>query len=160
MSMPQRAAASPSPWDGQPDPATRRKLQAAKLRLTPQRCIVLVTLRADSEHFIDAEALQAATVRAGHGVTLSSVYRILCEFERAGIVHCIHLGARTLFRAVGEGGARPQFVCTGCGQTAPLGDETVLARLVELAGQRGFVLTQAFTLAAACTACRAQSGRP
>ncbi len=45
-------------------------------------------------HFIDAESLQAAAVRAGHGVTLSSVRRILGEFERTGIVHGIHLGAR------------------------------------------------------------------
>lgn len=140
--------------DWQPDADILNKLRRAELRLTLQRRVVLMTLQAYRRRFVDAETLHIATVRAGHPITISSVYRNLAEFEQAHLAHSARVGPRTLFRAVeGAGGPQAQLVCTRCGHAEPLIDDPLWARIVELAGQRGFSLAPSLTWGGLCADC-------
>jgi Fur family transcriptional regulator, stress-responsive regulator len=72
----------------------RDTLRSAGLRVTPQRVALLAALRSVYGH-ATAETLQTAAREAGIEVPLPTVYAVLSDLVRAGLVRQVH----------GEGGA-------------------------------------------------------
>jgi Fe2+ or Zn2+ uptake regulation protein len=133
----------------------RRELRSAGLRVTPQRVALLTALRAAQDH-ATAEALQVATTARGTAIPMPTVYAVMADLVRAGLVRDVR----------GEGGAtrfdanvarHHHLACSRCGALLdiPCAEVDGSGPCLTLADDRGWQLDAAeVTFRGLCPACR------
>ena len=72
-------------------------LRNAGLRATRPRLALAALLFGNGRRHVSAESLQEEAARAGYGVSPATVYNTLHEFERAGLLREIAIGAQRAY---------------------------------------------------------------
>ncbi len=74
------------------------QLKSAGLKITLPRLKVLHILEQSPNHHLSAEDIYKALLESGEDVGLATVYRVLTQFETAGLVtrHNLKVGIRSL----------------------------------------------------------------
>lgn len=133
-----------------------QRLQAAGLRVTPQRTAVLQALMAAAEP-VTARTVWH-TVRAAHpSVSLDTVYRNLTALVHHGLISQVNLQSRdsARFEFQGETGHHHHFVCLDCGRAFCVEACPVPAVTVRPAEDPGFeVRGHAFEVYGRCSGCQ------
>ena len=117
-----------------------QELRKAGLKVTLPRVKILQLMEEaeDDNHHLSAEDVYKSLLDAGEDVGLATVYRVLTQFESAGLVvrHNFEGGHSVFEMAKGE--HHDHMVCLETNQVIEFYDDIIENRQRELAHQRGF----------------------
>jgi Fur family ferric uptake transcriptional regulator len=118
-----------------------QELKKAGLKVTLPRMKILEILeKSDAARHLSAEDVYRVLLGSGEEIGLATVYRVLTQFEGAGLVTRHHFeGAHAVFE-LNRGGHHDHIVCTQCGRVEEFYDEVIERRQVQVAAQRGFAI--------------------
>lgn len=116
-------------------------LKNAGLKATGPRIKILELLEQGDSAHLSAEDIYRMLTEAGEDVGLATVYRVLTQFESAGLVvrHKFEDG-RAVFE-LDNGGHHDHIVCVGCGKVEEFVDNVIEQRQREIAEKAGFQMT-------------------
>lgn len=115
-------------------------LKKAGLKATLPRLKILRILEDASEHHLTAEDVYKQLLAAGEEVGLATVYRVLTQFEAAGMVirHNFE-GGRSVFE-INHGSHHDHMVCIECGNVFEFMDDAIEERQRRVAEKAGFIV--------------------
>lgn len=116
-------------------------LRKAGLKVTVPRMKILETLAKNENRHMSAEDLYKALLDAGEEIGLATVYRVLTQFENAGLVSRHHFeGGQSVFE-LDEGEHHDHILCVKCGRVDEFLDEVIEERQIHIAESRGYRMT-------------------
>ncbi|AXY43311.1 ferric iron uptake transcriptional regulator [Halomonas alkalicola] len=117
------------------------ELRKAGLKVTLPRVKILQILEnAQGEHHMSAEDVYKTLLEAGEDVGLATVYRVLTQFESAGLVVRHNFdGGHAVFE-ISQDEHHDHMVCLESGEIIEFFDETIERRQQEIAEEHGFDL--------------------
>tara|TARA_R110002072_G_scaffold150253_1_gene298525 strand:+ start:9344 stop:9763 length:420 start_codon:yes stop_codon:yes gene_type:complete len=119
-----------------------QELRKAGLKVTLPRVKIMQILE-DSEmgvQHMSAEAVYQALRDAGEDVGLATVYRVLTQFESAGLVTRNHFETGHSVFELAKGEHHDHMVCMGSGEVVEFTDATIEQRQREIAEEHGYEL--------------------
>lgn len=121
-------------------PDTNTDLKKAGLKATVPRLKILEILEAAEHPHLTAEDVYQRLRESGEDVGLATVYRVLTQFQAAGLVirHNFE-GGRSVFE-VNQGGHHDHMVCLECGRVFEFYDPEIERRQSSVAEKEGFVI--------------------
>lgn len=124
-----------------PNQTSSLDLKKAGLKVTLPRVKILEILESSNEHHMSAEDVYRALIDAQADVGLATVYRVLTQFETAGLVTRHHFdGGQAIFE-LDTGDNHDHIVCLKSGRVAEFKDDKIEKRLLEIAVELGYELT-------------------
>ncbi|MFE8070714.1 ferric iron uptake transcriptional regulator [Marinobacteraceae bacterium S3BR75-40.1] len=117
------------------------ELRKAGLKVTLPRVKILNILEgAEEHHHLSAEDVYKKLLDAGDDVGLATVYRVLTQFEAAGLVlrHNFE-GGHAVFELASDD-HHDHMVCTQTGKVVEFYDEVIEQRQKQIAEENGFDL--------------------
>jgi Fur family transcriptional regulator, ferric uptake regulator len=118
-----------------------QQLKNAGLKITMPRVKVLQILEQSSHHHLSAEGVYKALLDMGEDVSLATVYRVLTQFEAAGLVARHNFeGGHSIFE-LSQGEHHDHLVCVKCGRIEEFVDETIEQRQQLIAERANFKMT-------------------
>lgn len=116
------------------------ELKKAGLKTTVPRLKILGILEGSEVRHMTAEDVYKELLDAGEDIGLATVYRVLTQFETAGLVirHNFE-GGRSVFELDDEG-HHDHLVCVECGRVFEFYDKTIEERQRKVAENSGFIL--------------------
>ena len=128
------------------------ELKSSGLKATLPRIKVLEAFQKSAERHLSAEDVYKVLLADGSDVGLATVYRVLMQFEQAGLLSRNHFEAGKAVFELNEGQHHDHLVCLDCGRVEEFFDAEIEARQRLVAQQRGFTLQDhALSLYANCT---------
>ncbi|MFO8045517.1 MAG: ferric iron uptake transcriptional regulator [Halomonas sp.] len=117
------------------------ELRKAGLKVTlPRVKILQILVSAQGEHHMSAEDVYKTLLEAGEDVGLATVYRVLTQFESAGLVVRHNFdGGHAVFE-ISQEEHHDHMVCLDSGEIIEFFDETIERRQQEIAEEHGFDL--------------------
>lgn len=117
-------------------------LRNAGLKVTLPRVKILEILEKQQEdRHLSAEKVYKILLSEGEEIGLATVYRVLTQFEAAGLVQRHHFeGGNSIFE-VNKGSHHDHVVCMKCGKVDEFTDEIIEKRQEEIAAGLGYALT-------------------
>lgn len=133
-------------------------LQKAGLKATLPRLKILKFLESTSIRHLSAEDVYKAMLDSDDEVGLATIYRVLTQFESAGLVTRHHFeGGHSVFE-LNEGKHHDHIVCVKCGHVEEFYDETIENRQHLIADKHGFSMTDhALTIYGVCADCESEN---
>jgi Fur family transcriptional regulator, ferric uptake regulator len=121
-----------------------QELRAAGLKVTVPRLKILQLLESSEIRHLAAEDVYKMLLESGDDVGLATVYRVLTQFETAGLVQRHHFeGGRSVFELTrNELEHHDHIVCVKCGLVVEFFDELIEKRQHEIAEAKGFEVTE------------------
>lgn len=121
-------------------PDTNTDLKKAGLKATIPRLKILEILEAAEHPHLTAEDVYQRLRESGEDVGLATVYRVLTQFQAAGLVirHNFE-GGRSVFE-INQGGHHDHMVCLECGQVFEFYDREIESRQSSVAEKAGFII--------------------
>jgi len=116
------------------------ELKKAGLKATLPRLRVIQMLENASERHMSAEDVYKALLETGEDVGLATVYRVLTQFETAGLVSRHHFEGHSVFE-LDEGEHHDHILCVKCGKVDEFVDETIERHQREIAERAGYQMT-------------------
>ncbi len=117
-----------------------KELRKAGLKVTLPRLKILEILRDNSDRHMTAEDIYKALIEAGEDIGLATVYRVLTQFENAGIVSRNHFEGGSSVFELDDGEHHDHMVCVDTGDVIEFFDERIEALQEEIAERHGFDL--------------------
>ena len=131
-------------------------LRNAGLKVTLPRVKILEILeKQTSDRHLSAEQVYKILLSENEDIGLATVYRVLTQFEAAGLVARHHFeGGNSVFE-LDHGAHHDHIVCTKCGKVDEFTDDTIESRQKEIAQRLGYELTDhSLYLYGYCAACK------
>ncbi len=117
------------------------ELRKAGLKVTLPRMKILDILETTSSRHQSAEDVYKALLETGEDIGLATVYRVLTQFEAAGLVNRHHFeGGHSVFE-LNEGSHHDHILCVKCGKVDEFIDDTIEKRQKAIAADLGYELT-------------------
>ena len=114
------------------------ELKKAGLKATLPRLKILSILEDSKDRHMTAEDVYKHLLDAGEQVGLATVYRVLTQFEAAGLVMRHNFeGGRSVFE-INQGGHHDHMVCLECGKVFEFYDTAIEERQHKIAEKAGF----------------------
>lgn len=118
------------------------RIKQAGLKVTLPRVKILNALETSDKHHLSAEDVYKALLQKGEEIGLATVYRVLTQFEGAGLVCRHHFeGGQSVFE-LNRGGHHDHLVCVECGKVVEFVEEAIEERQRAIARQHGFTLEE------------------
>jgi Fur family ferric uptake transcriptional regulator len=136
------------------------ELKNSGLKATLPRIKVLEVFQNTSQRHMSAEDVFKTLLAEGADVGLATVYRVLMQFEQAGILSRNHFeGGKAVFE-LNEGKHHDHMVCVSCGKVEEFYDAEIERRQQHIAKSRGYELhDHALSLYVLCQDCRQRPKR-
>lgn len=131
-------------------------LKKVGLKATLPRLKILEILEsAGTARHMSAEDVYKALLEHGEDVGLATVYRVLTQFEQAGILTRHHFeGGQSVFE-MDEGKHHDHILCTKCGRVDEFVDSTIEERQKAIADKLGYTITDhSLYIYGICKECR------
>jgi len=130
-------------------------LKKVGLKITLPRIKVLQILESTPDHHLSAEDVYRTLLESGEDIGLATVYRVLTQFEEAGLVVRHHFeGGHSVFE-LDYGLHHDHLVCVKCNKVEEFIDETIEARQRYVAEKAGYVMTDhSLNIYGFCKNCR------
>ncbi len=136
-----------------------KELKRAGLKTTLPRMKILEMLEGVDVRHLSAEDIYKSLLESGDDVGLATVYRVLTQFEAAGIV-CRHRfeDGRAVFE-LNKGEHHDHIVCMQCGKVQEFVDSIIEERQRQIAEKAGFLMTDhCLYIYGVCGECRSKAG--
>lgn len=116
-------------------------LRKAGLKATLPRLKILEILQANKESHLSAEDVYRLLMNDDEDIGLATIYRVLSQFENAGLVIRHHFeDGHALFEL--EQGPHDHLICVKCGKIEEFFDTTMQERQRDVAQKSGFDLSK------------------
>jgi Fur family transcriptional regulator, ferric uptake regulator len=119
-------------------------LKSSGLKATLPRLKILEVFQRSSAaqgiRHMSAEDVYKALIAEQIDVGLATVYRVLTQFEQAGLLTRHHFEAGRAVFELNEGAHHDHLVCLTCGRVEEFFDADIEARQQRVAAERGFTL--------------------
>lgn len=115
-------------------------LKKLGLKITLPRVKILHILENAAEH-LSAEKIFHILSGMGDDIALATVYRVLTQFEEAGLIIKHHFDADHSVFELNKGEHHDHLVCLKCGRIDEFFDETIETRQLAIAQTHGFQIT-------------------
>jgi Fur family ferric uptake transcriptional regulator len=128
------------------------ELKSSGLKATLPRIKILEVFQKTSLRHMTAEDVYKALLAEDSDIGLATVYRVLMQFEQAGILSRSHFESGKSVFELNEGQHHDHLLCLTCGRVEEFYDAEIEARQRAVSEQRGFALQEhALSLYAVCT---------
>lgn len=117
------------------------ELRKAGLKVTLPRIKILSILESSSTRHISAEDVYKQLLESGDDVGLATVYRVLTQFEAAGLVVRHHFETGHAVFELDQGEHHDHLVCVKCGHVQEFIDDVIEKRQQEIAEKLSFEIT-------------------
>ena len=115
-------------------------IRKAGLKVTLPRVKILEVLEAGEAQHMSAEDVYKRLLERGEEIGLATVYRVLTQFEAAGLVEKHHFEGGVSVFELNRGAHHDHIVCTNCGRVEEFVDEVIEERQQAIAAERGFAI--------------------
>ena len=117
-------------------------LKKAGLKVTLPRMKILELLESGSLRHQSAEDLYKALLSQNEEIGLATVYRVLTQFEGAGLVTRHHFeGGQAVFE-LNQGEHHDHLVCTSCGKVVEFMDDVIEQHQNQIAKINNFIISE------------------
>ena len=128
------------------------ELKSSGLKATLPRIKILEIFQRSTLRHLTAEDVYKVLLLEGSDIGLATVYRVLMQFEQAGILSRNHFESGKAVFELNEGHHHDHLVCVDCGHVEEFFDAQIEARQRSVAKERGFLLEEhSLALYARCT---------
>ena len=117
-----------------------QSLKEIGLKATLPRRRILELFEASKVRHLSAEDVYRALIGEGMDVGLATVYRVLTQFEQAGLLTRQHFETGKAVFELNQGGHHDHLVCLQCGRVEEFYDGEIEKRQSEVARKGGFEL--------------------
>ena len=133
------------------------ELKNTGLKATLPRLKILEIFQAGGQRHMTAEDVFRVLLNDHSDIGLATVYRVLAQFEQAGILERSHFESGKAVYEINEGTHHDHLICTSCGRVEEFYDAEIERRQQLVASERGWVLQDhAMSLYGLCAACVAR----
>lgn len=120
----------------------QRELKSVGLKATLPRLKILELFENSEERHLSAEDVYKIMITTGEDVGLATVYRVLTQFEDAGLLVRHHFESGKAVFELNGGEHHDHIVCVKCGRVEEFIDEEIERRQKEAAESRGFTMQE------------------
>ena len=129
-----------------------RELKGSGLKVTVPRLKVLDLFHQSAERHLTAEDVYRRLLEEHSDIGLATVYRVLTQFEQAGLLVRHHFEGGKAVYELNEGTHHDHMVCLDCGRVEEFYDAEIEKRQNDVAKLKGFeIADHALSLYAHCT---------
>lgn len=134
---------------------SNQELRDAGLKVTTPRVKILDVFAKAPQHHLSAEDVYRILFEAGHDVGLATVYRVLTQFEQAGLVKRHNFeGGHAVFE-LDSGEHHDHLVCGECGTVVEFFDTLIEEQQKEVAKKYGFnIAYHSLIIYGCCSICQ------
>lgn len=118
-----------------------QELRRLGLKVTNPRLKILHILEQAAVRHLSAEDVYRTLLSTGEDVGLATVYRVLTQFEEAGLVRRHHFEEGYSVFELNQGEHHDHLVCLKCGHVDEFVDKIIENRQQKVAEQAGFQMT-------------------
>ncbi|MBP6903326.1 MAG: ferric iron uptake transcriptional regulator [Burkholderiaceae bacterium] len=128
------------------------ELKSSGLKATLPRIKILEVFQRSAQRHMTAEDVYKLLLAEGADIGLATVYRVLMQFEQAGLLSRNHFESGKSVFELNEGKHHDHLVCLSCGHVEEFYDPEIERRQRAVAEAHGFELQDhALSLYAVCT---------
>ena len=121
---------------------TPHDLKTAGLKATLPRLKIINLFEQSKVRHLTAEDVYKKLLAEGLDVGLATVYRVLTQFEQAGLLVRHHFETGKAVFELNEGGHHDHLVCVQCGRVEEFFDPEIEKRQMKIARERGFDIAE------------------
>jgi Fur family ferric uptake transcriptional regulator len=131
------------------------EIKSSGLKATLPRIKILDVFRHTERRHMTAEDVYRALLGEDADIGLATVYRVLTQFEQAGLLTRSNFESGKAVYELNEGQHHDHLVCLDCGRVEEFMDPEIEQRQRAIAEQRGFALQEhSLALYARCSKAR------
>ncbi|TVO75909.1 ferric iron uptake transcriptional regulator [Sedimenticola selenatireducens] len=119
-----------------------QEIRNAGLKVTAPRVKILELLERSDEQHVSAEDVYKMLLAANEDIGLATVYRVLTQFEEAGLVEKHHFEDGYSVFELNKGEHHDHIVCVTCGRVEEFVDDTIENRQKKIADDLGFQISE------------------
>ncbi len=112
------------------------------LKVTLPRLKILEMLEQCEQRHVSAEDVYKYLLESGSDIGLATVYRVLTQFESAGLVKRHHFDEGHSVFELNQGEHHDHIVCITCGRVDEFYDEVIETRQKEIAQSMGYEIAE------------------
>jgi Fur family ferric uptake transcriptional regulator len=140
---------------------TNHDLRNAGLKATLPRLKIISLFETSKVRHMTAEDVYKQLLTEGLDIGLATVYRVLTQFEQAGLLVRHHFESGKAVFELNEGQHHDHLVCLQCGRVEEFYDAEIEKRQQKVACERGFqIVEHALYLYAECVKPRCPHRKP
>jgi Fur family ferric uptake transcriptional regulator len=117
-------------------------LKSIGLKATLPRLKILDLFEQSDKRHMTAEEVYRLLSDEGQDIGLATVYRVLTQFEQAGLLIRHHFDSDKAVFELNEGEHHDHLVCLQCGKVEEFFDSEIEKRQNRIAKERGFVIRE------------------
>ena len=118
------------------------ELKSTGLKATLPRLKILDVFQKGAQRHMTAEDVFRVLLEERSDIGLATVYRVLTQFEQAGILTRSHFESGKAVYELNEGTHHDHMVCLDCGRVEEFYDAEIEKRQNEVAKSRGFSISE------------------
>jgi Fur family transcriptional regulator, ferric uptake regulator len=127
-------------------------LKSSGLKATLPRLRILDLFENAAVRHMSADDIYRLLMQEGLDIGLATVYRVLTQFEQAGLLQRHHFESGKAVFELNQGGHHDHLVCLQCGRVEEFYDAEIEKRQERIAQERGFRIHEhSLSLYADCT---------
>lgn len=139
--------------------STSHDLKNIGLKATLPRLKILNLFENSDVRHLTAEDVYKMLLGEGMEIGLATIYRVLTQFEQAGILIRHHFESGKAVFELNQGGHHDHLVCIQCGHVEEFYDAEIERRQQEIAKERGYELQDhSLSLYVVCSDCKGKGG--
>lgn len=123
-------------------PTNPADLKSSGLKATLPRLKILEIFQGSTVRHLSAEDVYKLLLAENLDVGLATVYRVLTQFEQAGLLSRNNFESGKAVFELNEGSHHDHLVCLDCGLVEEFFDDEIEKRQHRIAEERGFKLTE------------------
>jgi len=118
------------------------ELKNAGLKATLPRLKILNLFEESEERHLTAEDIYRLMLKENVDIGLATIYRVLTQFEQAGLLIRHHFESGKAVFELNQGGHHDHLVCVQCGHVEEFYDAEIEKRQDKIAKDRGFAIRE------------------
>ncbi len=116
-------------------------LKRAGLKVTLPRMKILEILENSNKRHLSAEDIYKVLLDSGEEIGLATIYRVLTQFEGAGLVIRHHFETGQAVFELERGKHHDHLICVKCGKIVEFVDESIEEKQKKIAETNGFSIS-------------------
>lgn len=118
------------------------ELKSVGLKATLPRLKILSLFETSDQRHLSAEDIYRVLLTEHEDIGLATVYRVLTQFEQAGLLIRHHFESGKAVFELNQGGHHDHLVCLQCGRVEEFFDSEIEKRQEKIAKERGFTIRE------------------
>lgn len=119
-----------------------KNLKNIGLKATYPRLKILDLFQSSDQRHLTAEDVYRTLMNEGMDIGLATVYRVLTQFEQAGLLERHYFESGKAVFELNKGGHHDHIVCMQCGKVEEFFDPEIERRQNQIATERGFAIRE------------------